>query len=58
MEVEEILEALRREGFEIDRERVQAFMRQMGLRAIYPGAKTSRKHPEHRIYPYLLGDAG
>jgi len=51
-----ILEGLRREGFEIGRERVQAYMRQMGLRAIYPKVKTSRKHPEHKIYSYLLVD--
>ncbi len=51
-----IREALRREGYEIGRERVQAFMRRMGLRAIYPRAKISKKHPEHKIYPYLLGD--
>ena len=31
-------------------------MRQMGLRAICPRVKTSRNHPEHNIYPYLLGD--
>ncbi len=31
-----IREGLRREGYEIGRERVQALMRQMGLRAIYP----------------------
>lgn len=49
-----IQEALRREGCEIGRERVQSFMRQMGLRAIYPRAKTSKKHPENKIYPYLL----
>ena len=29
-------------------------MRKMGLRAIYPRPKTSTRHPEHRIYPYLL----
>jgi putative transposase len=51
-----IREGLRREGIEIGRERVQAFMRQMGLRAIYPGVHTSKKHPEHKIYPYLLGN--
>jgi len=51
-----IREGLRREGIKIGRERVQAYMRQMGLRAIYPRVKTSRKHPEHKIYPYLLGD--
>jgi transposase InsO family protein len=26
----------------------------MGLQAIYKGPNTSKKHPEHRIYPYLL----
>ncbi len=48
--------ALRREGFRIGGKRVQSFMRQMRLRAIYPRAKTSRKHLGHKIYPYLLGD--
>lgn len=51
-----IVEGLRREGFKIGRGRVQSLMRQMGLRAIYPGVKTSKKQPEHMIYPYLLGD--
>jgi len=26
----------------------------MGLQAIYKGPNTSKKHPQHRIYPYLL----
>lgn len=51
-----IREALRREGFEIGRERVQACMRQMGLRAIYPKGNLSKKQPGHKIYPYLLAD--
>jgi putative transposase len=29
-------------------------MRLMGLEAIYPKPKTSRPHPDHKIYPYLL----
>lgn len=29
-------------------------MHEMGLQAIYPGPKLSRKHPEHAVYPYLL----
>ena len=29
-------------------------MRTMGLEAIYPRPKTSKPHPEHKIYPYLL----
>ena len=44
-----IREALRREGFALGRERVQAFMRQMGLRTIYPKGNLSKKHPEHTI---------
>ena len=51
-----IREALRREGFEVGRERVQACMRQMGLRAIYPKGSLSKRHPGHKIYPYLLRD--
>jgi putative transposase len=31
-------------------------MRQMGLEAIYPKPHTSRKHPGHKVYPYLLRD--
>lgn len=29
-------------------------MRAMGLAAIAPGPNTSRTHPEHKVYPYLL----
>jgi putative transposase len=29
-------------------------MRIMGLEAIYPNPKTSRPHPNHKVYPYLL----
>jgi putative transposase len=45
---------LRRLGYKINRKRVQRFMRLMGLEAIYPKPRTSRPHPEHKIYPYLL----
>lgn len=45
---------LRRLGYKISRKRVQRLMRKMGLRAIYPKPKTSKPHPEHKIYPYLL----
>lgn len=51
-----IRETLRREGFWVGRERVQACMRQMGLRAIYPKGNMSKRHPDHKIYPYLLTD--
>jgi putative transposase len=29
-------------------------MRLMGIQAIHPGPKTSKPHPQHKVYPYLL----
>ncbi len=45
---------LRGEGYEVNRKRVQRLMRLMGIEAIYQKPNTSRKHPSHKIYPYLL----
>ena len=45
---------LNRKGYKINRKRVQRLMHLMGLEAIYPKPKTSRPHPEHKVYPYLL----
>ena len=45
---------LRRLGYKINRKRVQRLMRLMGLEAIYPKPHTSRPHPAHKVYPYLL----
>jgi putative transposase len=45
---------LRRPGYRINRKKVQRLMRLMGLEAIYPKPKTSRPHPQHKVYPYLL----
>lgn len=45
---------LRRSGYKTNRKRVQRLMRKMGLQAIYPKPKTSKPHPQHKIYPYLL----
>ena len=36
------------------RHRVRRLMGIMGLQATYKGPNTSKKHPQHRIYPYLL----
>lgn len=41
-------------GYAINRKRVQRLMRVLGLAGMAPGPNTSRPHPEHRIYPYLL----
>jgi putative transposase len=45
---------LPRSGFSAGRHRVRRLMGIMGLQAIYKGPNTSKKHPQHRIYPYLL----
>src|SRR5262245_33496823 len=44
-----------RQGYEVNRKRVQRLMRVMGLEAIYPRRRrTSMPAPEPRMYPYLL----
>ena len=48
---------LGRRGIQVSRKRVQRLMRAMGMRAIYRRPGTSRKAPEHRVYPYLLRNA-
>lgn len=45
---------LRAQGHKVNRKRVQRLMRQMGLEGLAPGPSTSRPHPEHVKYPYLL----
>jgi len=47
---------LRRQGYRVGRKRVLRLMRKMGLRAIYQGPRTTQRHPEHKVYPYLLRD--
>ena len=52
----QIVRQLRREGQLVSRKRIQRLMRQMGIRAICPGPDTSKPHPQHKVYPYLLRD--
>jgi putative transposase len=47
---------LRRLGYKVNRKRIQRLMRIMGLEPIYPKPRTSRPHPDHKVYPYLLRD--
>jgi len=49
-------EALNREGYDIGRDRIRTLMSKMGLEAIYPKKNLSKKHPNHKIYPYLLAE--
>jgi putative transposase len=41
-------------GHKVNRKRVQRLMRSMGLAGMAPGPNTSRAHPQHKVYPYLL----
>ena len=45
---------LRKLGHKVNRKRVQRLMRTLGLQALVPGPHTSKPHPEHKVYPYLL----
>ena len=47
---------LRQEGHTIGRRHVATLMRRMGLEALYRKPRTSRRHPAHTIYSYLLRD--
>ena len=45
---------LKNAGHNVNRKRAQRLMREMGLAGMAPGLNTSRPHPEHKVYPYLL----
>ncbi len=45
---------LSRDSAPVNRKRVQRLMRRMGLQGAVPGPHTSRPHPAHSVYPYLL----
>ena len=49
-------ESMRQKGQAVGRDHVRTLLRKMGLFAVYCKKNTSRRHPEHRIYPYLLQD--
>ena len=45
---------MQRHGHKCGRHRVRRLMRLMRLVPIYQTPSTSKKHPQHKIYPYLL----
>ncbi len=45
---------LRRQGYPVNRKRVQRLMRRMGLVSIAPKPNTSLAVKAHKVYPYLL----
>lgn len=45
---------LKEMGVEINRKRVQRLMNVMGIESIAPKPNTSKRAPQHKVYPYLL----
>jgi len=45
---------LRRHGHAVGRKRVRRLMARMGLAAVYVRPRTTVRHPQHRVWPYLL----
>lgn len=45
---------LNRAGLAVGRKHVGTLMKRMGVEALYRKPGTSKKHPGHKIYPYLL----
>ena len=45
---------LRAQGYIVNRKHVQRLMQTLGLVAMAPGPNTSKKHPQNKVYPYLL----
>jgi len=45
---------LKLQGIEVGREKIRGIYQRLGLRSVAPGPHTSKAHPEHKIYPYLL----
>ena len=45
---------LRREGYDVNRKRIQRLMQLMGLEGLAPKPGKCKPHLEHEIYPYLL----
>ncbi len=49
-----ITDALQGVNYRINHKRVERFMKEMGIQAIYPKPNTSKPNAKHKIYPYLL----
>lgn len=45
---------LRTEGYKAGRKHIGTLMAKMGIEALYRRPNTSRAHPAHLVYPYLL----
>ncbi len=45
---------LERLGYRVNHKRIARLMQLMGIQGVTPGPHTSKPHPNHPIYPYLL----
>ena len=45
---------LLRRGVHVGRRHLGTLMQRMGIQALCPQPGTSKRHPQHKIYPYLL----
>ncbi len=49
-----LVRLLRRDGYGVGRRRVRTLMKRMGVKALYCKPNTSRRNPQHKVWPYLL----
>lgn len=49
-----MLVELRKLGFCVNHKRLQRLLVGAGIKAIYPGKKTTVRNHEHKVFPYLL----
>ena len=54
--VQMMCDHLRLQGHRVNPKRIRRLYRRMGLAGMAPGQSTSKRHPAHVIYPYLLRD--
>ena len=45
---------LQRQGIHVGRRHLGTLMARMGIEALCPQPGTSKRHPQHKVYPYLL----
>lgn len=46
--------SLQREGYAVNRKRIQRYLREMGIWGLAPGPNLSPRRPEQQVFPYLL----
>lgn len=49
-----ITKLLNRMGYEVNRKRIQKYLREMGIVVFFPGPNLSKRNRMHKVYPYLL----